>query len=456
MIGISLHSRRRRGRPRSRRRRAARGRRSRRRADRTRREVERLRARSRPASPRSRRRAAPPAAPAGSAARRRRRARAAASRRRRPASAARRRLGTQRQLDDERRALPGQRLDAQTRPPLASTKPRAIARPRPEPRWPAPARCRRGRTARRRARAAPAGCPGPRSTTRTTTPRARRAGAHGRRARRRSGARVLEQVREARARAGRRRRARSGRSRSIETLNASGAARRARRPPPRDDLVDRAPLRARLGARRPRGARGRAACRSSRARRRASLAITAGQLAPLLVVERRRPRAPRRRPTIAVSGERRSWETARSSAVLTTSLRRSARGLDDVAEQLVALERRAEQRLERRARPAPGARRSVASGDVGGHEQRADLARPVAQREGDAPLVALDRRAARSPPRAARAPGASRCAAVGSAVARSSPRSSSRASSAARSASRRRCSASARPRAREPRRASSR
>ena len=45
----------------------------------------------------------------------------------------------QRQRDDEARPLPGQRLD-RTRPPLASTKPFAIARPSPEPvsRAPAP------------------------------------------------------------------------------------------------------------------------------------------------------------------------------------------------------------------------------------------------------------------------------------------------------------------------------
>ena len=53
-----------------------------------------------------------------------------------------------------------------TSPPLASTKPLTIARPRPEPAWP-PRRCRRGRTARRSARSSPAGMPGPRSTIRT-------------------------------------------------------------------------------------------------------------------------------------------------------------------------------------------------------------------------------------------------------------------------------------------------
>ena len=46
----------------------------------------------------------------------------------------------------------------QTLPPLASTNPRTIARPRPEPRWPAGrGRARSGRRARRCARAGPAG-----------------------------------------------------------------------------------------------------------------------------------------------------------------------------------------------------------------------------------------------------------------------------------------------------------
>ena len=81
-----------------------------------------------------------------------------------------------------------------TLPPLASTKPRAIASPRPEPRWPERS-VPRGRTARRRARARRRDAR-PRSTTRTTTrsPTARARTDTGCAAR--VAARVLEEVGE--------------------------------------------------------------------------------------------------------------------------------------------------------------------------------------------------------------------------------------------------------------------
>ena len=146
--------------------------------------------------------------------------------------------------------------------------------------------------------------------------------------------------------------------------------------------------------------------------------------------------------TIAVSGERRSCETARSSAVLTIVRAAQRARLDDLAEQRVALERGA-----RAAPRAPGPRAPQAPqrrlGEAGRDEQRAELRVPSRSGNATPALVALDRRAARSPPTAARAPCASRCATPPAAPRRgSSPRSSSRAISAARSASRRRWSAS--------------
>ena len=67
--------------------------------------------------------------------------------------------------------------------------------------------------------------------------------------------------------------------------------------------------------------------------------MTARQLAALLVASVGEPSASPA-AEIAVSGERRSCETARSSAVLTTSAAPQRRRLDDVAEQPLALERR--------------------------------------------------------------------------------------------------------------------
>ncbi len=71
----------------------------------------------------------------------------------------------QREREDERRALAGDRLDA-SRPPLASTNPLAIARPSPDP--PGPASRPRSKASKMRA-CSEEGMPRPWSTTRTTT-----------------------------------------------------------------------------------------------------------------------------------------------------------------------------------------------------------------------------------------------------------------------------------------------
>ena len=93
---------------------------------------------------------------------------------------------------------------------------------------------------------------------------------------------------------------------------------------------------------------------------------------------------------MAVSGERRSWETARSSAVLTVSASAQRRRLDHPAQQPLTLERRAQQRLERRhhalLQPA-----QAGLGGVGSHQQRPQPRGALAQRERDPALVTLDR-----------------------------------------------------------------
>ena len=106
-----------------------------------------------------------------------------------------------------------------------------------------------------------------------------------------------------------------------------------------------------------------------------------GQLDAVLCVERGEASASAA-ATIAVSGERRSCETERRTAVLISSLRRSA--LVSTTSRVSALA------LERGAPAAPssaGATRSRATlGGRDGHEQRAE----VAERDRRVPLVALD------------------------------------------------------------------
>ena len=147
---------------------------------------------------------------------------------------------------------------------------------------------------------------------------------------------------------------------------------------------------------------------STRRESRSRLAGDVGhQLAVLGAATASSSRARRPAVRIAVSGERRSCETARSSAVLSTSERRSAARLDHLALQRVALDRGAEDGLERRDDALAQALEDVRA-QARGDQQRAQ--RRLAQRQGDAALVALAPRAARSRPTAARArgPGAAR------------------------------------------------
>ena len=214
-----------------------------------------------------------------------------------------------------------------------------------------------------------------------------------------------------------------------------------RGPPPR--AGPRRPSTTPAAARRraPRAARGRAAPRSG--------ATAARPPARCPSASSRRSSSSSRSPAsgsaaamIAVSGVRRSWLTARSSAVLSTSLRRSARVSTTSVEQRVALQRRGEQRLERRHDPLL---------DAAQRRLRASPAAAAACRAGARPRAAGTRRARSSPSTGCELDRRRRelqrrreplRRPTGSARRRSSPRSSVRAISAARSASRRRCSAS--------------
>ena len=211
---------------------------------------------------------------------------------------------------------------AQTRPPLASTKPaddrQAEAR----------AACRlavraAGRRARRSAPARSSGCPGRWSTTRTTTRSAERARADQRpAARRREADRVLEQVGEARARAAPRRRRRSGRSGSTR---AGPRRRRSPRPSTAPPTSSSSEHQSRRGSAWPASSRERSSSFSTRRESRSPSADhRLAQLAALLARSGVGESSASPAAMIAVSGERRSWETERSSAVFSSSLRRSA------------------------------------------------------------------------------------------------------------------------------------
>ena len=425
--------------PRCRRRRAARGRGSRRAAA-ARRRRRAPRRRSWPARRRSRPRAARPAARAGSAARRRRRGRAAAL-----AHALAPAAGTScracwldRELDDEARARPGDD-STQTLPPLASTNPRTIARPRPGAAMarglarPAVERLEHALAAASAGSPARGRRPGPRSGSAAAT-RARAPGA------RPSGAAQFSS-RFANARSSWAASARiSGRSRrdlqvvlAVATFSAA------------DEMTSPTSHQS---------SRGSAAFASSRLRssrlsisresRSASSRDDRGQLAPLGVVQAGRRRAARRPSRIAVSGERRSWRDRAQQRGLHDVAAPQRRRLDAAAEQLVALDRRRQQRLERRARRARAGGVSVASRQVGrderacrggGRPRTAGTRRRCRRRRRSAQL---DRRAA-----AGRASRASRRGDVGQrAVEVVASAAAARAMSAARSASRRRCSAS--------------
>ena len=173
-----------------------------------------------------------------------------------------------------------------------------------------------------------------------------------------------------------------------------------------------------------------------RARRSALLDDRVAKLVAVLAsVERRRAERPAR-GQIAVSGERRSCETARSSAVLSTSLRRR-RASRRPRLQRVALERGAEQRLQRGHDPLA---RDVLG--IGRNEQRPD----VAERDRCLALAAARHAPSTIAAESTSSASASRFAAVAAARRRGSGApSSTRASSAARSASRRRSLGLARP-----------
>ncbi len=265
--------------------------------------------------PRSRRRRSTTFSAAGSAARRRRRARGARRSRRRapptrssslPARAAAR----------SRSVVPWPGSDsAQTCPPFASTKPRAIASPSPEPPWPSDPSRRAaverledalelvwaGSRARGRRRGRPcAVCTG---RARIVT---------GWLARMAAG--VLEHVRTTHARAAPRRRGSAAVSRVDRELEAVRRRRRAleqrRGRSPRSSTSRGAARR-----RRPRGARARA---GSRPASRAALPLDGhgvGRARAVLVVQRARRRAPRprrRSPSAACAGRGTPSAAARS------------------------------------------------------------------------------------------------------------------------------------------------
>ena len=179
-----------------------------------------------------------------------------------------------------------------------------------------------------------------------------------------------------------------GRSASIATLKASGGQaevvdRGAH------DLLDRAPLGVRLGG-------------VGLQAREVEQVVDQPREAARLVGHRRGELGALRRSVrlgecsasavvrIAVSGERRSCETERSSAVLITSLRRSAAVSTTSAcsasrSSAAASSASSAGAIAHLHAPQHGLRRA------GGQHERADLARALAQREDDAALAGVDR-----------------------------------------------------------------
>ena len=174
----------------------------------------------------------------------------------------------------------------------------------------------------------------------------------------------------------------------------------------------------------------------ARQSRSASPPMSAHQLAALAVGDSEADPSAPTAVRIAVSGERRSCETARSSAVLSIVGAAQGARLDDLALQRVALDGGAEDRLERRHHAL-----AQALDDVRRRVRRARSRVPTSQRQRDASLVAVDGpqldRRRRQLERVGEALGDRRQGFV-----RLAPRSSSRAISAARSASWRRSWAS--------------
>ena len=233
---------------------------------------------------------------------------------------------------------------------------------------------RRGRTARRSAPARRGGMPGPRSTIRTSRRAADRARAHRDRLAAGVAQRVLEQVRE---------RALELRGVGVDqrqvAVDREAEPRPGRRRAPRrrraQDLLDRAPVAPRLGGARPAAARGRAASRPARVSRAASSDDRGAPARAGRSSGSAGEPAPRRPATIAVSGERRSCETARSSAVLSSSLRRSAADSTTSRASASRSSAAASSASSARERCARSRRASTGAGVVAGDEQRADRPR---------------------------------------------------------------------------------
>ena len=280
-----------------------------------------------------------------------------------------------------------------------------------------------------------AGMPGPRSTTRTSTRGPDRPRAHDTGWSPEKRAEFSSRLANARSSCAASAWS-SGRSASSATRTPPGGRRRRRGA---HELLDRAPVGTRLG-------RARLEPRQveqvvDQARQPVGLAADVGhraRRARASVIEASRARRPR---SIAVSGERRSCETARSTAVLTTFERRSAL-VSTTCEQLLALEGGAQERLQ--GGHTRSWRRQRRRRHVGGHSSAADGAAGARGAARRPRRLELDRRGtgARTRRRSLGRPAAPR---------RVVPRSSSRAISAARSASRRRFSASRPARGRAPR-----
>ena len=321
--------------------------------------------------------------------------------------------GLERQLDDERRALPGQRLG----PHPAAVDLEEAARDRePEARAAMPGalvaraveRLEDALELRRRDARARGRRPGPgrarRCRGRAPTPDGRRRAARCSRA----GSRT-------RARAARRPRARAAGRRSIDELELR-RRRDVRRPPTRRTSSIDAPLGPRLGRVRLQPREVEQVVDQPRQPARPPRSMPARELAPLVVVDARLAASGSAAARIAVSGVRRSWLTARSSAVFSTSLRRSAR-VSTTSESSSSRSSAAASSASSAGTMRSCTRRSVASGAPLRQQERADLARALAEREREPPLVALDRLQLDRRRRRAPASGASRCAATGSAVA---------------------------------------
>ena len=271
--------------------------------------VERLLAAGRGRPPRSRHRAGSPAGRGGSAARRRRRGRG--SRRSCPASA-RAAAG-----DDEARALPGQRLDRDLAA-VGLDEPLGDRQAKSGAGVGASSPCWKGSKIRCHS---PSGIPGPWSTTRTTIIAARPPASGLHRTAVAVAERVLEQVREGALELRRRRR------------RPSAARRRARAEPARG-RPDPSPRRLQhlgevdrlLGAARPsRPPAGTCRGGSRPGVRGGSPSPTIASLSSARSSAVRVAEPSAEPPAmIEVSGVRRSWEIERSSAVFSSSLRRSA------------------------------------------------------------------------------------------------------------------------------------